>query len=452
MKNKLRTIGILCLFLAWAPCFLRAQESQTEAGVKFTEHLSWQQIVAKATAENKYIFVDCFATWCGPCKLMDREVYPKTNVGDFYNTHFISVRAQMDSSKNDNEEVRNWYADAHNLQAQFHIRAFPTFLFFSPDGKIVHRAVGAHRDTDFINLGKKALNPEKQYYTLLTNYRQGNKDFKKMVYLAAIAGMSGDKKLADTIAGDYKLNYLDKLSEEGLCTKENLDFIGQYPNLVNSKDGFFHLFYNSPEKADQIAGQKGLSDLLANWVISMEEIFSKLYDSNNKALTASPAWDAMTETIAKKYNRETAEKLVLDAKLKFYPYVGNWKEYAKWEDFNIIKNPPKSISEVETLNQAAWSNVFEHCKDKGVLTRAIAWSDLCIQLQPESIITSQFYDTKANLLYKLGKVNEAIVCENKAIDQDDQFVKKSGTKTGYTTGFYENLAKMKKGEPTWPEK
>jgi len=42
-----------------------------QRGVEFDRDLTWQQVKLKAKAENKYIFMDCYATWCGPCKKME---------------------------------------------------------------------------------------------------------------------------------------------------------------------------------------------------------------------------------------------------------------------------------------------------------------------------------------------------------------------------------------------
>src|SRR5580692_944424 len=67
-------------------------------GVAFEHGLSWQEVLQKAKKENKYVFVDCYATWCGPCKWMDKNVYPIDSVGTFMNDRFISVRMQMDTT------------------------------------------------------------------------------------------------------------------------------------------------------------------------------------------------------------------------------------------------------------------------------------------------------------------------------------------------------------------
>ena len=60
-------------------------------GIKFEEGLSWEQVKQKAKTENKFIFVDCYATWCAPCKMMDKYVYQNDTVGEFVKDKFIYV-------------------------------------------------------------------------------------------------------------------------------------------------------------------------------------------------------------------------------------------------------------------------------------------------------------------------------------------------------------------------
>ena len=42
-------------------------------GVSFQE-LSLAKALEKAKEENKYVFVDCYTSWCGPCKMMASQV------------------------------------------------------------------------------------------------------------------------------------------------------------------------------------------------------------------------------------------------------------------------------------------------------------------------------------------------------------------------------------------
>src|SRR6266540_4082157 len=85
--NKMKK-SILSL-LTWSLPFLLMAQSFDSAqhynGIKWVTGLTWQQVKQKAKAENKYIFLDIFTTWCGPCKMMEKNVYSNDTVGDFFN-------------------------------------------------------------------------------------------------------------------------------------------------------------------------------------------------------------------------------------------------------------------------------------------------------------------------------------------------------------------------------
>ena len=83
--------------------------------VYFDKGFCCKQMKEKAMAENKYIFVDCFSTWCGPCKRMDRNVFTIDCVGGVVKGHFIVDRVQFDTSKNDEDRVIAWYAVVHQV-------------------------------------------------------------------------------------------------------------------------------------------------------------------------------------------------------------------------------------------------------------------------------------------------------------------------------------------------
>jgi len=61
---------LIILFLS--PLFLFAQE----VGIHFEHNTDWQKVKEKAKAEDKFIFVDCYTTWCGPCIWMADNVFP----------------------------------------------------------------------------------------------------------------------------------------------------------------------------------------------------------------------------------------------------------------------------------------------------------------------------------------------------------------------------------------
>src|SRR5579863_1419172 len=193
-------------------------------GIRFEKGLSWKKILAKAKQQNKFILVDCYATWCGPCKKMDKDVYPNYNVGEYINSKYISVKVQMDTTKLDDKQKQIWYADAKTFRQSYQINAFPSYLFFSPEGKCVHKGEGYMKVEDFVQLCEDAINPKKQFYTLLENYEKGYRDYSALRYLAESASLFGYSEEASQIGRDYIDNYIFQLPDSSRITKENVQF------------------------------------------------------------------------------------------------------------------------------------------------------------------------------------------------------------------------------------
>jgi thiol:disulfide interchange protein len=134
MKKILFTLAIL---------FSLHTISQAQ-GINFFKG-TWKEALEAAQAANKPIFVDAYTTWCGPCKFMAAKVFTDTTVGEYYNESFINVKYDME--KGDGPDFANKYR----------VTAYPTLLYLTPEGKVLHRVMGAKQIDGFINEGKKAL-------------------------------------------------------------------------------------------------------------------------------------------------------------------------------------------------------------------------------------------------------------------------------------------------------
>lgn len=406
-------------------------------GINFEKKLSWQQVKDKAQKETKYIFVDCSATWCGPCKKMEKEVFAAEKVGDFFNKNFISVKLQMDSTAKDNDQVKSWHATASAFKKQYKITAYPTYLYFSPNGKILNKNIGFYDVEKFISMSKNSLNPDNQYYTLLENYQQGKKNYNILPQLATAAKRFNDTAIAGIMARDY-LNYLSLLDENLLYTKDNITFIKTF--LYEHKS-YFNLFYNNRSKIDSIMNQKGYAQSIVDNFISSEAIFPflKEADKTNK----KPDWQKIQYEVSKKYYPEDADRNLLLNKLRWSDYKNDWGDYAH-AALEMFERHKENI-DAFNLNNFAW-NTFMNITDSSLLKAALSWSSRSLELSSPDLLPNHM-DTKANIVYKLGHTSEALILEKKAL-----LLAEKQNQEGVVKQCKENIVKMETGIPTWNTK
>ncbi len=95
--------------------------------------LAYDVGLQKAAKENKHVFIDFTAKWCGYCKKMDRETFSKADVISMINDNFVPVRVDGDSKTE--LDIDGYKITESNLTKQeFGVRGYPTFWFLKPDG------------------------------------------------------------------------------------------------------------------------------------------------------------------------------------------------------------------------------------------------------------------------------------------------------------------------------
>lgn len=111
------------------------------SGIQFME-ASWREVLKKAKAEKKIIFLDAYASWCGPCKMLQKQVFTQKEVGNFYNSKFINVKMDMEKG------------EGPALSQVYPLEAYPTLLFIDGNGKVLKKFIGAPKAEELIALGK----------------------------------------------------------------------------------------------------------------------------------------------------------------------------------------------------------------------------------------------------------------------------------------------------------
>ncbi len=105
----------------------------------------WNAAVKKASAQKKYIFVDCYATWCGPCKMLKIRTFTNRKVADFFNKNFINVSIDMEAGQ------------GPALAQKWQIQAYPTLIIFDENAKPVLGTMGFVGPDDLMRFAEQAL-------------------------------------------------------------------------------------------------------------------------------------------------------------------------------------------------------------------------------------------------------------------------------------------------------
>ncbi|NML40234.1 DUF255 domain-containing protein [Chitinophaga sp. G-6-1-13] len=391
-----------------------------EPGIHFEHELSWKDIKAKAKKEGKFIFMDCFTTWCGPCKMMSRDIFPQQSVGDFFNDKFISVKVQMDKTAGDDAAVKRWYEDAAAIAKEYNVMAYPTFLYFAPDGRLVHLVVGGDSAAAFIAASAQALKPETQYYT-------------RMETMAKNAGSQPDtlKRLAEEARKMYDGRYTVLFTQRYLravpdiFAPDVLHFLDKF--TLSSRDTGFVIFRKNPAKVDQVMGARYAENRVQQ-IIFGEEIYSELKEGDK------PDFTAIQVKLKKKYP-ELAGIVMDKFRVQWYQRTKAYDQFEKAVKV-YLKQYDKQLDPKDLSSFARTVGLY--ATDTTMLRTALAWSERAAKEDPHAEAKS----VQALLLYKLGDTATAVRLQETVVGDLS-----TGKENKYRKEYQQKvLDKMKNGE------
>jgi thiol-disulfide isomerase/thioredoxin len=332
-------------------------------------HGTWDEIIAKAKKENKPIFLDAYASWCGPCKLMAAYVFTEDNVAEFFNAKFINAKIDMEKG------------EGINLSEKYEINAYPTFLILSPDGEVLHRACGAMDPEKFISWGKESFDKESRLGTLQQRYLNGERSLSFILkYIDALQkACLNSEKVAE--------EYLGSLKEDELFKRDNWKIFNSHIKDIDSK--VFKTVINKYQKFYDLYG---------------DEVDEKIVEAYQKKIKLSIQKE--DEESYRKYmqnlkslNFPKFKKAYVELEIEYYLSKEDWTNFAS-KAIEYVNN--FNINNPDLLNNLAWI-FYKKINDKKMLEKALEWSKKSIDLE----YSYSNLDTYAALLYKLGNKKEA---------------------------------------------
>ena len=195
-------------FVQWitAVVFFTTAFSYAQAqGISFVPS-SFDGAIDKARQEGRYLFVDCYTAWCGPCKMLARDVFTNDSVGDFFNRHFVSLKVDMEKD------------EGPALARRYGVNRYPTLLFICPDTReVVYQVVGVRSAQTLLEDARKALDPARNLSGLAARYARDTQDAQAAFdYLNALEANALHGRRDSLLTA-----YLDNLPEAEICSPAN---------------------------------------------------------------------------------------------------------------------------------------------------------------------------------------------------------------------------------------
>lgn len=106
--------------------------------------IPFDEAMKQAKEKKRLIFIDCYTTWCGPCKQLSSEVFTANVVKSYFDKNFVNLKIDMEKG------------EGVELAKKFKIKGYPTTLLINDKGEVVYEKVGSASVETFLSDFTKA--------------------------------------------------------------------------------------------------------------------------------------------------------------------------------------------------------------------------------------------------------------------------------------------------------
>jgi thiol-disulfide isomerase/thioredoxin len=340
-------------------------------GIEFQHGKTFQEILDMAQAQNKLVFMDCYTSWCGPCKRLSALVFPDSAVGAYFNEHFINVKFDMEKD------------EGLSIAARYGIRAYPTLLWLDGKGEVVHKVVGGLDPAGLIQNGQKAGDPAPGILNgMHQQYNKGNRDLNFLSDFLNAMNSAGENY------SDVFKEYIEKLNAKDLQDPKHSKTLFSLTKDLKSP-GIDYVLKNK-EYLIKLLGAEAYNT-------KINQLATKAVDDAAKTNNAALFNEGLN--LIKNNKADDAAEKVLTLSMDYYSRTNDWTNYDKSASAYIKKYAAKNPT---VLNDVAW-NYYLNVTDKALLTKASKWAYEALNIDNKYTYNL----TYAYLLYKLDNLKEA---------------------------------------------
>ncbi len=201
--------------------FIFVSMNQAYGQIEFREIVKvedWNNALADAKNNDKLVFLDIYATWCGPCKYLDNNVFTDKSLGEYYNAHYVNLK--MDGETPFGAE----------MVRKFALSGYPTLFFLQPDEELITKIVGVREADTLTSIGKTINENVDRLGYYKDNFNEGNLNAIELKNYQDLLIKTEQKELANQVA----TKVIPSLTEEDIL---NPDFKNIIMNSSTDIDG-----------------------------------------------------------------------------------------------------------------------------------------------------------------------------------------------------------------------
>lgn len=153
MLTEWALYAILCLGALLVGAAGYPPEETPEKSENEIQWVTLDELQELNKTEPRKVFIDIYATWCGPCKLMDKKTFTDPDIVQYVNENYYAVKLNGEGKKQVNLFGKTM--TEAELAYAFQIRGYPSTVFMTEELQPYQPVAGYIPAKEFLSMLKQ---------------------------------------------------------------------------------------------------------------------------------------------------------------------------------------------------------------------------------------------------------------------------------------------------------